>query len=435
VLDVLRVDASDEVNIDAAMPFLREAEAAYNFITKRDVTEMRNIAHPADIARFSFDGLLILQSKPVGPVVVAEKVIAKQKANFIKDSYFEIAVQEYLSNHAETEFPRTLLDFMTNGRDKINNETCELLEPYLRYDAEPAKNWSPWPFKVLDGELAAKSCRLGGAVCKFVCAMVQYHIAANMPKPKPKEEAKKHEARPFWHPEVVREMLERGEFRDPNEVVERLPVPHHEQDTMLVLGDQSASFEEEIACIRDHRWFFTGAVEFARQGRGLCSLIRCLLDLQENVQLDEEGVTLDAKLVRACKTFVHGQTVARRGGEMYHVLSHYISNAPIFDQWQKYLADMLSNESITQDSNLVVAYLDQVWGRFMRLRDALETVFGVLDGSYAWELRFPTVRELVNQHMRRRCFSSQSMLRLEVFAGVQVRSDESVRQIRSTFDL
>jgi dynein heavy chain len=172
--------AEAQVELDRAIPFLREAEAACNSITKKDITEIKANNNPVDIIRLTFDGLMILQCKPVGPVVVAEKFIAKQTANFIKDSYDDFAKKDLM----DMNFLTNILDFAANDKDNINDETCELLEPYLRYDPEPTKNWSPWPFKVLEPELAGKASGAAAGLCKFVGAMVQYHFAAKIVKPK-----------------------------------------------------------------------------------------------------------------------------------------------------------------------------------------------------------------------------------------------------------
>lgn len=46
------------------------------------------------------------------------------------------------------------------------------------------KNWSPFAHKVLDPELAGKASGAAAGLCKFVGAMVMYHGAAKIVKPK-----------------------------------------------------------------------------------------------------------------------------------------------------------------------------------------------------------------------------------------------------------
>merc|ERR1711862_601930 len=85
---------------------------------------------------------------------------------------------------ADIRFLPDLFDFAANQKDNINDETCELLEPYLRYDSNPVKNWSPFPFCICDPVVAKKASSAAEGLCKFVGAMVQYHEAAKIVKPK-----------------------------------------------------------------------------------------------------------------------------------------------------------------------------------------------------------------------------------------------------------
>merc|ERR1712216_453269 len=78
-----------------------------------------------------------------------------------------------------------LFNFATNEKDNINDETCELLEPYLRWDERETHNWSPWAgHKPADPVMAKKASGAAEGLCKFVGAMVQYHFAAKIVKPK-----------------------------------------------------------------------------------------------------------------------------------------------------------------------------------------------------------------------------------------------------------
>jgi dynein heavy chain len=173
-----KADAQKE--LDRALPFLHEAEQACNSIQKKDVVEIKTNNNPVDIIKLTFDGLMILQGKKVGEVKKATRLIAKVEADFIADSYDEFAKKELM----DINFLNGILDFATNDKDNINDETCELLAPYLRYDPDPVKNWSPWNFPVCDPELAGKASGAAAGLCKFVGAMVQYHEAAKIVKPK-----------------------------------------------------------------------------------------------------------------------------------------------------------------------------------------------------------------------------------------------------------
>jgi dynein heavy chain len=173
--------AEAQGELDKALPFLHEAEAACNSVTKKDIGEIKSNNKPVDIIKLTFDGLQILMSKPVLEVKPEEKFIAKISAPFIMDSYETYAKKELL----DMNFLGNILDFAANDKDNINDETCELLEPYLRHNEDPAKNWSPWEkFPVLDPGNAKSASGAAAGLCKFVGAMVQYHFAAKIVKPK-----------------------------------------------------------------------------------------------------------------------------------------------------------------------------------------------------------------------------------------------------------
>lgn len=171
-------EANRELN--NALPFLHEATAACQSIKDKDIVELKQTKNPVDIVRMTFDGILILQQLRVLEVRQAEPTINKVAAPFLKDSWEEYS-KSVLS---DMNFLKSLKYFAENEKDQINDETCELLEPYLRFDADPAKNWSPWKHAVLDQALARKANVAAEGLCKFVGAMVMYHIASKIVKPK-----------------------------------------------------------------------------------------------------------------------------------------------------------------------------------------------------------------------------------------------------------
>jgi len=171
--------AEAQVELDKSLPYLRDAEQACNSIKKNDVVEIRANKQPVDVIKLTFDGLQILQNKKIVEVKMEDKKINNIVCTFLHDSYHEYAVKDLDMN-----FLKNILDFAANEKDNINDETCELLEPYLRMDPNPVRNWGPWPFKALDPDLAGKASMAAAGLCKFVGAMVQYHGAAKIVKPK-----------------------------------------------------------------------------------------------------------------------------------------------------------------------------------------------------------------------------------------------------------
>merc|ERR1712232_877279 len=160
--------------------------------------------------------------------------------------------------------------------------------------------------------------------------------------------------------------------------------------------------------------------------------VRCLLDLSKNVQVREEGDVLSKTLTQACKTFVSGQCRVGRMGEMYQLLTHFLSNSPIFYEWDRFLEPVLEDARAREESFLV-PHLEQVWNRFCRFRSVLEDIFKVLDAQFVWQHRLPTVSGLLSEHMRRRCFSSKACTQNELFATEKCQN-ESIKKIKYEFN-
>merc|ERR1719473_523196 len=91
----------------------------------------------------------------------------KQTIDFIHDSYDEYGKP----NMSQMSFLPDLFDFNINQRDNINDETCELLMPYLNLE-----NFNP--------AVAKKASSAAEGLCKWVGAMRMYHEAAKIVKPK-----------------------------------------------------------------------------------------------------------------------------------------------------------------------------------------------------------------------------------------------------------
>ena len=159
--------AEAEKDLQAALPFLHEAENAVKSITAKDITELKTLKQPSDIIRLVFDGLLILQQKKVCDVRMETKNVNKQSFEFIHDSYDEIA-KALLT---DIRFLPDLFEFSEKQKDNINDETCELLQPYLSL-----ANFNP--------AVAKKASGAAEGLCKWVGAMVMYHQAAKIVKPK-----------------------------------------------------------------------------------------------------------------------------------------------------------------------------------------------------------------------------------------------------------
>ncbi|PHJ18236.1 dynein gamma flagellar outer [Cystoisospora suis] len=159
----------EEANQDLqqALPYLIEAENAVKSITAKDIVELKTMKTPSDIIRLVFDGVLILLQNKLVDVRMEPKVINKKTVDFLHDSFDETAK----AMMADVRFLANLFDFSKNEKDNINDETCELLMPYLELE-----NFNP--------AVAKKASNAAEGLCKWVGAMVMYHEAAKIVKPK-----------------------------------------------------------------------------------------------------------------------------------------------------------------------------------------------------------------------------------------------------------
>jgi len=173
--------AEAQVELDKAMPLQEAAIAACDSIKKDDITALKNNNKPADITKYVFDGLMILQGRPIkGGVVPQVSKISGQEQTFVADSFFDFSMPVLKG----ITFQSDLMKFAKKEKDTLNDEICELLEPYLRYSEDPVKHWGPWTHKVLDPELAKLASGAGRGLCLFVDAMVGYFGASKIVKPK-----------------------------------------------------------------------------------------------------------------------------------------------------------------------------------------------------------------------------------------------------------
>lgn len=199
----------------------------------------------------------------------------------------------------------------------------------------------------------------------------------------------------------------------------------------LLLNDIGRPSEEEIRWVKEHRWTFQGADEVAAKSRGFCFFVRCLLELQRNIQLDDQSGALEPKMIRACKAFVTGRCRDHEMGDMYHLLMHFLCNSIVFVEWERYLKAVFDNPSATQEEYLV-PHLEQVWKRFCRFREVLQVVFEEVNHRFIQLHRLPQVESLVREHMKRRCFSFEAVLRNELFTE-QKSGNEILKQVKRTF--
>jgi dynein heavy chain len=96
----------------------------------------------------------------------------KQETPFVKDSY-----DEFAGKKLQGPFLKQLIDFSNDEKDNINEETIELLEPYLNIK-------TPSGVPLYKPEVAKKASAALEGLCTWAGAMSDYHVASKIVKPK-----------------------------------------------------------------------------------------------------------------------------------------------------------------------------------------------------------------------------------------------------------
>ena len=96
----------------------------------------------------------------------------KQECPFIEDSY-----DSYASKQLQGPLLKNLIDFSNGEKDNINEETIELLEPYLTAKA-PDGN------EMFTPKVAANASKALEGLCTWAAAMSDYHKQSKIVKPK-----------------------------------------------------------------------------------------------------------------------------------------------------------------------------------------------------------------------------------------------------------
>ncbi|KAJ1421934.1 putative axonemal dynein gamma heavy chain, partial [Ochromonadaceae sp. CCMP2298] len=160
-----------EEDLAKAQPFLDEADRAVNSIKPNDLNELKKLGKPSDIIKLIFDCVSLLK---MGQLIRVEAVeitvgVGKDKKTFmfVKDSY-KIVQGGML---ADTRFLQTITNFSQKEKDFINDETVELMAPYLSLDG-----FNPFT--------ARNASRAAEGLCTWCRAMVDYNQASKIVKPK-----------------------------------------------------------------------------------------------------------------------------------------------------------------------------------------------------------------------------------------------------------
>jgi len=114
-------------DLQAAIPYLKKAEAAVNSIKPGDINELKGMRQAVDTTRLIMDTVQILFQRAMDPVKLKSLLILKTEIPFVADSYDN----NTKSTLTSPTFLKDLFEFSEKEKDNINEETVEFLQPYI----------------------------------------------------------------------------------------------------------------------------------------------------------------------------------------------------------------------------------------------------------------------------------------------------------------
>jgi dynein heavy chain len=157
---------------------LKKAESAVDMIKPKDIGELKTSNKPVDTTKLIMDTIHILFQRhldPVKPKADGGMLILKVNTPFVADSYDGTAGTKTTLSSAK--FLTDLLDFSNLEKDNINEETIELLHPYLTLRTQDDR-------EIYTPEVAAKSSSALIGMAIWTAAMSDYHKQSKIVKPK-----------------------------------------------------------------------------------------------------------------------------------------------------------------------------------------------------------------------------------------------------------
>jgi len=158
--EISAVKEDAERDLAKAQPALDAAVAALNSITPKDIQGLKALKNPPDGVKRLFDAVLVLRMYAVNPKISYSDV----KGAMVLDANYEESVRMM----GDSAFLSQLMNF---PKEQINDETCELLLPYM---AAPDFNF----------EAAQKASGNVAGLCNWAKAMETYHFVAQEVEPK-----------------------------------------------------------------------------------------------------------------------------------------------------------------------------------------------------------------------------------------------------------
>lgn len=157
---------------------MKKAESAVDMIKPKDIGELKTSNRPVDTTKLIMDTIHILFQRhldPVKPKADGGMYILKQSTPFVADSYEGASGTK--TTLSSPNFLKDLLDFSNLEKDNINEETIELLHPYLSLR-------TPKDEEIYTPEVAQKSSTALIGMAIWTAAMSDYHKQSKIVKPK-----------------------------------------------------------------------------------------------------------------------------------------------------------------------------------------------------------------------------------------------------------
>ena len=153
--------AEAEADLAKAQPALDAALAALDSIKPKDIQNLKAMKNPPDLVKRVFDCVLVLRQYPM------EKVKWQEFKGFMCFN----STENYGTSVKMMSDSKFLANLMQFPKEQINDETCELLQPYFS-----VPDFNP--------EDASKASNAAVGLCNWAQAMVTYHEVAKVVDPK-----------------------------------------------------------------------------------------------------------------------------------------------------------------------------------------------------------------------------------------------------------
>jgi len=168
--DLVNLQKQDaEQELVAAEPALQRAAEALLSIQAGDIAALRKMQKPPNLIKRIMDGVLILNYQEVLKVTEDPEVPRADKSLGIAPR--KLLTPSWASSLRMMTSGTFLQDLLRFEKDRVTDETCELLQPYLEmtdFTTETARKVS--------GSVAG--------LCTWIKSMVEYHDVAQMVEPK-----------------------------------------------------------------------------------------------------------------------------------------------------------------------------------------------------------------------------------------------------------